>query len=178
MMKVQMAPFGERCPIEIAALEDLFNRYCEELGINPEDPRQSIDTQFVRKLVDLDISILRCDKKMAWDADFIIENVVNMTEDGDPITRAELHPAIAYKEKLFEKKFKILQLLNSTRKDKIGSKITLELDASERAAQMLKVQHDVKQLEEDEDEAEQKYYAKLNKAQVIDVEPIAVDEDE
>lgn len=176
LQQMQLAPYGDKCPMEIAAIEDLFQRYCSDMDINPEDPRQQVDAIMVKEVVDIDISMLRCDKKMAISADFIVDQVVNVTEDGDAITRQELHPLTEYKEKLRAQKFKTLNLLNSTRKDKEGSKINVQFDPSERAAQMLKVQKEMVQISDSEDEAEQAYYEKMRRLKngdsVIDVEPI------
>jgi|SRR5579875_279683 len=174
-----LAPYGEKCPIEIAAIEDLFYRYCEDLKIDPEKSQNTVDVVMVKELVDLDVSLLRCDNKMATDADFIIQNAIGLTEEGEGIYKSELHPVVEYKEKLLNRKHKILQLLNSTRKDKEGTRITVELDPSERAAQMLKVQNDMKVLDMEEDEAEKMYYLRMQKSQgdVIEAEPIGLDDE-
>lgn len=177
LQQMQMAPYGEKCPMEIAAIEDLFKRYCNDMNINPEDPLQQVDAIMVKEVVDIDISMLRCDKKMAISADFIIDQVVSVDEEGNAISRQELHPLTEYKEKLRAQKFKTLNLLNSTRKDKEGSKTTVVFDPSERAAQMLKMQKDMMKIEADEDEAEKAYYEKMQRLKngsndIIDVEPI------
>lgn len=130
LIEMQMAPFGEKCPIEIAALEDLFSRYLEEMQINPEDRGSTVDMMLVKDLVDADIGLLRIDNKMAWDADYVIDNVIGISEEGEAITKKELHPLTEYKEKLISRKNKTMQLLNSTRKDKAGDKITLSVDPS------------------------------------------------
>lgn len=133
-----LAPEGDRCPIEIAAIEDLFIRYCKELGINPEDPEQTIDTMMVKELVDLDVQILRCDSKLAIDADFVVENVVGQDRDGNSISQKSLHTASTYKEQLRASKYKTLQLLNSTRKDKDTSNEN-QMTEAERVAEMMAV---------------------------------------
>lgn len=178
LQQMGMAPYADKCPMEIAAIEDLFQRYCSDMNINPEDPKQQVDAIMVKEVVDIDISMLRCDKKMAISADFIIDNVVGVSEEGEAITRQELHPLTEYKEKLRAQKFKTLNLLNSTRKDKEGSKLQVVFDPSERAAQMLRVKEEMQVLNEKEDDAEQEYYNKMRrlKNEVIDVEPIVVDE--
>lgn len=178
LQQMNIAPYGDKCPMEIAAIEDLFTRYCSDMNIDPEDKAQQVDAIMVKEVVDIDISMLRCDKKMAISADFIIDQVVNVTDDGEVISRQELHPLTEYKEKLRAQKFKTLNLLNSTRKDKSGSKLNVTFDPSERAAQMLKVQEDMKALEEQEDDAEQAYYDKMRrlKNDIIDVEPILDEE--
>lgn len=180
LAQMGIAPYGEKCPMEIAAIEDLFQRYCSDMDINPEDAGQQVDAIMVKELVDLDISMLRCDKKMAISADFIIDNVVGVSDDGEAITREELHPLTEYKEKLRTQKYKTLNLLNSTRKDKQGSKISVEFDPSERAAQMLKVKEEMEMLEQSEQDAEEEYYKKMHRLEnnIVDVEPIMVDDNE
>jgi hypothetical protein len=183
LQKMSMAPYGEKCPIEIVAIEDLFGRYCEELKIDPENRSNTVDLIMVKDIVDADIGLLRCDNKMAWDADYVIHNTVGMTEDGDPITRQELHPLTEYREKLINRKHKTLQLLNSTRKDKEGTKISVTADPSVKAADMLKVANDMKNIEEEEKRAEQAYYEKLNRdnpdeSNIIDVVPVEYEDEE
>ena len=179
LLEQELAPFGDKCPIEIAAIEDLFSRYLEEIGIDPNDRSKTIDMMLVKDLVDADIGILRCDNKMAWDADYIIDNVIGVSDEGEAITKKELHPLTEFKEKLITRKNKTMQLLNSTRKDKAGDKITLQVDPSERAAEMLKVQKDMVAHFDSEEEAERKFMAKMNKSkesEIIEVEPIEIEE--
>lgn len=181
LYKSDMAPVEEKCPIEIAAIEDLYERYCQHFNINPDNPspKDTIDLTMIREMVDIDVTILRCDNKMAIDADFIIQNVVGLTEDSEPITKSELHPVVEYKEKLRSQKFKILQLMNSTRRDKEGTKIHVEVDPSERAAQMIQIQSELARIEQEEDEAERKYYERMRgSSTIIDVTPIGFDEEE
>lgn len=136
--KHELAPEGERCPIEIAAIEDLFMRYCRELGVDPDDPEQTIDTMMVKELIDIDILLLRCDNKLAIDADFVVENVVGEDRDGNAISQKSLHTASSYKEQLRASKYKTLQLLNSTRKDKDTSNDN-QMTEAERVAEMMAV---------------------------------------
>jgi hypothetical protein len=180
LLASDLAPYGDKCPIEIAAIEDLFQRYLEEMRIDPEDRRNTVDMMLVKDLVDADIGLLRCDNKMAWDADYVIDNVVGLNDEGEAITKKELHPLTEYKEKLITRKNKTLQLLNSTRKDKEGSRLTVQLDPSERAAQMLKVQQDMTAHLDAEEENQRKYFEKMQgkDSDVIDVEPINLEDEE
>jgi hypothetical protein len=180
LVEMEMAPYGEKCPIEIAAIEDLFYRYCAHFNIDPDNikPSDTVDLMMIKDLVDADIALLRCDNKMAWDADYIIHNTVGMTEEGEPITKQELHPLTEYKEKLIARKNKTFQLLNSTRKDKEGTKITVTHDPSERAAEMLKVMQEMKQIEANEEERKQKYFERAKNENVIEISPIDYVEEE
>lgn len=181
LIEMQMAPYAEKCPIEIAALEDLFSRYLDEMNINPEDKGSTVDMMLVKDLVDADIGLLRIDNKMAWDADYVIDNVIGLSEDGEAITKKELHPLTEYKEKLIARKNKTMQLLNSTRKDKAGDKITLQVDPSERAAEMMRVQQDMAIHYDEEAEAEKRFMERMkkkSKQEIIEVEPILVDDED
>jgi hypothetical protein len=135
LLKEDLAPVGERCPLEIAAAQRLFQAYVDELKI---DPDSAVDLTLVRELISLDIAILRCENKLAADADFVQEVAVAVTPRGHVITKPEIHRAAEYKDKLLEKRHRVLQLLNSTRKDKAGTKITVQYDPSVRAAELLK----------------------------------------
>ncbi|MBU5262098.1 hypothetical protein [Bacillus atrophaeus] len=177
LQQMGIAPYSEKCPMEIAAIEDLFRRYCSDMNINPEDPSQQVDAIMVKEVVDIDISMLRCDKKMAISADFIIDQVISVTDDGDPISRQELHPLTEYKEKLRTQKYKTLNLLNSTRKDKEGSVLNINTDPSERAAEMMQIIESSKAHDEEEKKAREAYFKKIGKSdqQVIEVDPIEED---
>lgn len=180
LLEEGMAPYGEKCPIEIAAIEDLFQRYAEQFGIDLENrkPSDTVDLMMIKDLVDADIALLRCDNKMAWDADYVINNTVGVTEDGETITRQELHPLTEYREKLINRKHKTFQLLNSTRKDREGSKIIIDVDPSQKASEMLKIQSEMKEIHELEEQRKREYYEKLNSPDIIDVEPIEFEEED
>lgn len=164
------APEGEKCPLEIAAIQDLTERYCTELNIDVEDPYQAIDVMMVKDLVDIDISMLRCDNKMAVTADFIVENVVGVTDNFESITRQELNPILEFKEKLRTMKFKTLQLLNSTRKDKEGQRIVIE-DPSQKAARMMKLRKDIEVIDQESMDEEAKYYDRIKNPTIIEIKP-------
>jgi hypothetical protein len=144
-------PMGERCPLEISQILTRFQEYTKELNIQDFD--NIIDMTLVKDLIDIDVQIIRADNKLAIDGDFIQMVTVTVTEDGDEIQNPAVHKAVEYKEKLLKKRHDILQLLNSTRKDKAGDKLSITLDPSTYAAQLM---------------AEA---AGLNRKNVIDIEP-------
>lgn len=183
LVQMGMAPEGQKCPMEIAAIEDLFLRYCHDMSINPEDPLQQVDAIMVKEVVDMDIAMLRVDKKMAVSADFILDSVVGMTDDGHVLTKKEVHPMMDYKEKLRTQKYKTLNLLNSTRKDKAGDKVSVHIDPSTRASEMLKLQKDLVILDQDAEKEKQAYLDKMERlkngdSDIIEVEPVMVADEE
>jgi hypothetical protein len=109
---------GERCPIEIGAILDRFDRYCEQLGINPE--KEIVDAGLAKEVVDIEIMMVRADGLLAKDGNLIEEVVAGVTPKGQEYYKPELHPAVELKEKLRKEKTRILNQLNATRKDKKG----------------------------------------------------------
>lgn len=129
-------PLGERCPIEISEILLRFEAYTRELNIDDYD--NIIDMTLIKDLIDLDVQIKRADNRLSIDGgDFIQDNVIAITDDGDEITNPAIHKAVEYKERLLKNRHGILQLLNSTRKDKAGSKMTIQMDPSTYAAQLM-----------------------------------------
>lgn len=159
LFQADLAPKNERCPIEIAAIEDLFDRYCNEFGIRQDDEGSTVDLLMVKELVDTDIMLVRCDNKLAIDADFIVENVVGQTQNGDTLVRKELHTASTYKEMLRNSKYKTLQLLNATRKDKDGHG-KVEKTEQERIAEMMALMQATRETDRIEAERKSKFLGK------------------
>lgn len=112
---IRKRPVFHRCPIEIAAIIDRYDKYCEELGIGPED---YLDQSQVKDLVDIEIKLLRANGHLAISGDFIQEVVQAIDDKGNTITRPELHKATEYEEKLLNRKKQILSELNATRRAK------------------------------------------------------------
>ncbi|HLO11267.1 MAG TPA: hypothetical protein VK190_03300 [Pseudoneobacillus sp.] len=125
---------GQRCPFEIQFVIEKFNKYKDELDIDPE---AEIDLSLVKELVDIDIMIRRAELKMAEEGDFVEEVPVSINMKGQVINRKELTKAVEMKDKMIRKKHETLQLLNATRKDKAGSKLTITMDPSSYAAMLL-----------------------------------------
>lgn len=125
---------GERCPIEIAAIVQRFDAYMEELHIKTED---TTDMSLLKNLVDIEIQLVRADRKMAVSADLIEEVVAAVGHDGTPYYRPEISKAAEYKVKLLSEHSRILSYLHATRKDKASDKNIMIVDASNYAAKLM-----------------------------------------
>ena len=147
---------GERCPIEIATILERFEKYCEELNIDPEG--EIVDAGLVKEIVDLEIMMVRADGLLARDGNLIEQVVAGVTPKGQAYHRPEIHMAVELKERLRKEKTRILNQLNATRKDK-KSDGTGGNDPSSVAARIIAK---VRELEK--------------KGQIIDVTPEEVEE--
>lgn len=134
LAEVGMAPEGERCPLEIAMILKKYEEYKDEFDINDSN---IVDMGLVKDLIDYDIQLFRAENKIAIQGDFIEEVVVDVTKSGEVLTAPQLSKATEYKDKVMSKRFKVLELMNSTRKDKAGDKLQVQLDPSSYAASLM-----------------------------------------
>lgn len=124
----------ERCPVEVAFIMTKYDQYVKELDIQPSD---AVDMSILRDLIDYDVQILRADNKMVLEGDFLKEQVVSIDDTGKPIFKEDISPTANYKDKIQVRRNKTLEMLNSTRKDKAGTKITAVMDPSSYAKELL-----------------------------------------
>lgn len=126
---------GERCPLEISLILAKYEAYMRELDIRTED---AVDMSILRDLIDCDIQIMRSENKMALDGDFTKFVVVSISDSGQPVYSEEITKAAQYKDRIQAKRNKALELLNSTRKDKAGSKLNVVMDPSTYARDLMR----------------------------------------
>lgn len=126
---------GERCPVEVAFIMTKYDQYVQELEIQPQD---AVDMSILRDLIDYDVQLLRADNKMALEGDFLKEQIVSIDEAGRPIFREDISATANYKDKIQTKRNRALELLNSTRKDKAGTKLSVVMDPSTYATELLR----------------------------------------
>ena len=127
---------GQRCPVEVSKIINKFNEYVDHFNIDLEsvDP---VVIGLIKELIDYEIQIERADKIMAKQGDFLENVVVGVSSDGRPIVNREIAKPIDYKERAVKKRHEILQLLNSTPKDKAGQKLQITMDPSTYASNLI-----------------------------------------
>jgi hypothetical protein len=119
---------GSRCPMEIAEMSSLYRAYTEEFDIHELNKNMSLHG-LVKDLIDVDLQINRANKIIAQEAKFL-EDILMFDKAGNEIETRAISKPIEYKERLVKRRNEILQLLNSTPKDKAGSKLTIVRDPS------------------------------------------------
>lgn len=151
LFKANLTTFGERCALEIALITKKYTDYKSELKIDDND---SIDLSLLKDLIDYDVQLLRAENKMAVEGDFVKEQVIGVDDNGDPILQEVISNSANYKDKIQVRRNKTLELLNSTRKDKAGDKVTLNIDPSSYATNLMAMANKRKIVSE-EDEFDQ-----------------------
>lgn len=127
-------PKGQRCPLEIGIVLKKFDEYTEYFHVDDEDV---VDMGLIKDLVDYDVQLFRAENRIAMEGDFLEDVIITVTDSGQEITNKQVSKAAEYKERIMNKKHKVFELMNSTRKDKAGDKLTVTLDPSTYASQLM-----------------------------------------
>ena len=117
---------GTRCPMEIAALITRFNQWCLHFNINTEndsiEAKDLVDVTLIKDLVNIEIQILRAENKIALSGDFMGETLIEVDKKCNAYYGNVITPESEFLMTLQDKKMKILNQLNATRKDKAVDK--------------------------------------------------------
>lgn len=116
---------GQKCPLEVAEIMALMDIYSRVFGLESmEDQGDVVKMSLIRELVDCDIQIRRAERRMSQEGDFLEEVAIGYNESaGEPIMQRQVSKPVEYKDKVTEKRHKILGLLNSTPKDKAAEEL-------------------------------------------------------
>ena len=126
-------PKGEPCPVEASTIEKLVEKYCKEFEVTEDE---MVDISMIKNLVNIDISLTRCDKKLATDPDIVKQVVISVTEDGQPIRKPEIDKSYELRDKLWRQRRNILNDLMGTRKAKAETEQESNQDPSSIVAKM------------------------------------------
>lgn len=117
---------GQRCPMEIAALITRYNQWCQHFNININgdaiESKDLVDATLIKDLVNIEIQILRAENKIALSGDFMAETIIEIDKKCQPYYGTVVTPESEFLMTLQDKKMKILNQLNATRKDKAADK--------------------------------------------------------
>lgn len=117
---------GSRCPMEIAALITRFNQWCQHFNINIDgeaiESKDLVDATLIKDLVNIEIQILRAENKIALSGDFMGETLIEVDKKCNTYYGTVITPESEFLMTLQDKKMKILNQLNATRKDKAADK--------------------------------------------------------
>jgi hypothetical protein len=123
-------PYGMGCPIESKMVGKLMLNLMEELNV---DPSSTIEVGMVRDLVDQEIQQIRKQILLAQD-DIIQENVIGISENGEPIMKKELHLGVTWEDKIHKRKATLLKQLLATRESRVAAGAKVMDQAASMAA--------------------------------------------
>ncbi len=117
---------GQRCPMEIGAIIARFNQYCVHFGLNTSEDtiaeEDLVDATLIKDLVTIEVQQMRCENKIAMSGDFMGKTLLDIDKKCKPYYGDIISPESEHLLVLQDKKVKILNQLNATRKDKANDK--------------------------------------------------------
>lgn len=113
-----LAPRGEKCPMETAMIETRYAGYETDYDL---DSASFTDSTIVAEIINLDVTMERCKALLAANFTPVEEVVAGMTEDGQTFTRPEVSKAWEIYERASNKRDKLLDMMNGTRKANKGA---------------------------------------------------------
>ena len=117
---------GQRCPMEIGAIIARFNQYCIHFGLKTDGDtiaeEDLVDATLIKDLVTIEVQQMRCENKIAMSGDFMSKTLLDIDKKCKPYYGDIISPESEHLLVLQDKKVKILNQLNATRKDKANDK--------------------------------------------------------
>lgn len=163
LLKENLAPVSNPCPIEMSIVSQFMAEYMEQLEVHPDN---LVEISMVRDLVDQEVQYIRKTKLLAKES-FVQENIVGTDERGKPIIKKELHLAVELEDRLHKRRKDLRNQLMATReaKAKLGQ---TQLDTAQAISDIIsKVQH----IEIQKDKLLRQKLGTLDRDEYIEVEP-------
>lgn len=133
LYKDGIAPVGAKCPIELRLIRDLSEALGQSLAIDFDD---FTEVSQLRVIVNQEIQLIRASSHLGEEG-FIMENVVGIDDQGQPITKKELSLAVELEDKIHKRLKEYRSQLLATRQER--AKITQgDLDSTKAVAKILK----------------------------------------
>lgn len=117
LLEYDLAPLGEKCPVETAMIETRWNYYMEDYNL---DEASFTDQTLVAELINIDVMLERCKAILSKEQLPITDVVAGMTESGEEYTRPEVSKAYELYERCLNRKDKILDNMLGTRRSQKG----------------------------------------------------------
>lgn len=117
---------GHRCPMEISAIMSRYELWCRHFGLDTSidviDTKDLVDATLIKDLVNVEIQMIRAENKIALSGDFMADTLLDIDKKCKPYFGKDISPEVSFLMTLQDKKIKILNQLNATRKDKASDK--------------------------------------------------------
>lgn len=139
LQQMNKAPIGKQCLIEVQLMKEWIVRYFDEYDV---DPNNFTEIAYINELAEIEILLMRLNMNIAKaeNAELVIDQVAGFTNEGTPIVQKMLSPFMEQKERLQNRRSKIIKLMVGDRQEKYKKeaalKVKLDQDPSSKMATM------------------------------------------
>jgi len=144
-------PLGRPCPIEWEFFTSERMRYITEYGVDPES---HTELHICSQLAEIELLLWRCNQNLAQADTYgglLIDQSMGVDKNGDPITQKQISPLIELKERLENRRLKLVKIMVGDRQEKYkreaALKVREDVDPSSQMSalrdQMQRLQHNI-----------------------------------
>jgi len=139
LQQIDKAPIGRQCLLEIQLLKEYIMRYFHEFDV---DPNNFTEVAYINELAEIMILEMRLNMVLARpeNAEMMIDQIVQIGSDGTPVIQKQLSPFMEQKEKLANRRSRIIKLMVGDRQEKYKKeaalKVKVDIDPSSRMSKM------------------------------------------
>jgi hypothetical protein len=139
LVEINKAPLGRQCILEVQLLKEWTLRYFEEYDV---DPTNFTEIGYINELAEIEILQNRLNMNLAkpQHAELVIDQVAHISHDGTPILQKQLSPFMEQKEKLYNRRSKVVKLMVGDRQERYKKeaalKVKVDQDPSSQMALM------------------------------------------
>ena len=139
LVEIGKAPLGKQCIIETQLIREWTLRYFEEYDI---DPNNFTEVAYINELAEIEILLTRLNINLAKPehAELVTDQVVGISSCGTPVIQKQLSPFMDQKEKLQNRRSKVIKLMVGDRQERYKKeaalKVKMEQDPSSQMALM------------------------------------------
>lgn len=147
-VKIKQVPVGRMCPIETSLVRLWTEAYIREFDI---DPANLSELSLVQELAELDIYDRRATFLLQVDEGQTLmqEQVVGVDQEGTPVYQTQIHQAWEVKERVKNRKLKVLEALVGTPKERYKRDAALKTrSTSDPSSEMANLRQKLEKLRE------------------------------
>ena len=108
--QMDKAPVGKQCLIEVELMKTWVMDYMTEFDV---DPNNTTEVAYVNELAELQILEMRINMNLAkpGNAELVTDQTVGVDRDGDPILQKQISPFMELKDKIANRRSKVIKLM-------------------------------------------------------------------
>ena len=139
LIEIDKAPIGRQCIIETQLIKEWTLRYFEEYDI---DPNNFTEIGYINELAEIEILLNRLNMNLAKPehAELVTDQVVGISSQGVPVIQKQLSPFMEQKERLQNRRSKVIKLMVGDRQERYKKeaalKVKIDQDPSSQMAEM------------------------------------------
>ena len=126
LVAMKKCQIGLQCYIESQLLNHWIMQYMSEYDVDPEN---FTETSYCNELAEIEVMLRRLNMSIArpQNAELVIDQSMGVDREGNPITQKQISPFMEQKEKLFNRKSKIIKLMVGDRQEKYKKEAALKV---------------------------------------------------